>query len=106
MYKRNDCLYARPNVNGYYSPSVRHDIQKQIIKLNDEMTALNFLFEFVWKYDFQGEIDGFYYYKMNPKDKPANHHITFVGGYLERRNYRPAWVDELGTELLGTNNDE
>lgn len=100
MDKRNDCLYARPDVNGYYSPSVKHDIEQQRTKLNDELTALNALFDLVWKYDFQGIITGFYYYKLSPKNKPASHHVTFAGGQLiERKNFRPSWVDDLGKEL-------
>jgi AbiV family abortive infection protein len=100
MEKRNECLYSRPDENGYYSPSVKSNIDKEKERLNDEMSALNGLFEIIWMYDFNGHIDGFQYYKLTPKDKPEKHNITFVGGELiERKDFRPKWVDELGKEL-------
>ncbi|MBM3910793.1 MAG: hypothetical protein FJ356_04005 [Thaumarchaeota archaeon] len=100
MDKRNDCLYSRPDINGYHTPSIKSDIEKEKTRLNDEMSALNALFEIIWMYDFNGSVDGFQYYKLTPKDKPEKHNITFVGGKLiPRENFRPSWVENLGKEL-------
>ncbi len=100
MDKRNDCLYVRPSRDGYHSPSLREDIEEQKEKLNEEMTALNAFFEIVWLYDFKGNIDGFSYYKLTPKDKPDSHNVTFAGGELiKRENFKPDWVDEFFKEL-------
>ena len=100
MNKRNDCLFVRPSEDGYHSPSSREDITKQMEILNEEMTALNVLFEIIWMYDFKGDIDGFSYYKLTPKDKPDTHHVSFAGGeIIKRENFRPDWVKELGKEL-------
>ncbi|MCA9819885.1 MAG: AbiV family abortive infection protein [Nitrosarchaeum sp.] len=100
MAKRNDCLYIRPTESGYYSPNFKENISKERERLNDESTALNFLFNVLWKYDFKGIVDGFEYYKLTPKDQPEKHNITFAGGELiERKDYRPSWVDGLLKEL-------
>lgn len=97
MNKRNDCLYVRPDASGYHSPVLMKDIEKQWAKLNDEKTALNFLFEFIWVYDFKDFFcTHFNYYKLASKD----HHVVFVGTKLkERKNWRPSWVDKLQKEL-------
>jgi len=102
MNKRNDCLFVRPSKDGYHSPSLREDIAEQMEKLNGEMTALHFLFTIIWTNDFIGTIDNFQYYKLTPKGKPDEHHITFAGGELiKRENFRPDWVVELGKKLEG-----
>lgn len=97
MKKRNDCLYVRPDVSGFVAPVLMKDIEKQWIKLNDEKSVLNFIFEFVWGHDFTDFVGvGFNYFKLKPKD----HHIRFIGSELKaRKNYKPKWVDKLEKQL-------
>jgi AbiV family abortive infection protein len=100
MEKRNDCLYTRPDINGYHSPNLKFSIDGEKTKLNDEMTALNAFFDIIWTHDFDGPFIGFGYYKLTPKNNPADHHVTFVGGKLtKRKNFQPKWIEKLKKEL-------
>ena len=101
MEKRNDCLYVRPNENGFHSPSSRSDFEQEQRRLINELSVLNGLWEMLWKYDFKGKFNGFYCYRFVSKGKPV-HDIHFSGsGFLiKRKDYRPKWVKDVDEQFV------
>lgn len=101
MERRNDCLYVRPNENGFHSPSSKSDFEQEQVKLISETSVLNGLWEMLWKYDFKGRFNGFTCHRIAPKGKPAIHEIMYSGGFLiERKNYRPKWVKDVDEQFI------
>jgi len=106
MEKRNDCLYVRPNENGFHSPSSKSDFEQEQQRLINELSVLNGLWEMLWKYDFKGKFNGFYCYRFVSRGKPV-HDIHFSGSGLliERKDYRPKWVKDVDEQFVSMEKD-
>ena len=106
MEKRNDCLYVRPNENGFHSPSSKSDFEQEQQRLINELSVLNGLWEMLWKYDFKGKFNGFSCYRFVSRGKPV-HDIHFSGSGLliERKDYRPKWVKDVDEQFVSMEKD-
>lgn len=96
MERRNDCLYVRPNENGFHSPNIKSNFEEEQQKIISEISVLNGLWEMLWKYDFNGRFDGFTCIRITKKGKKPIHEISSHGKgvLIERKNYRPNWLKE------------
>lgn len=92
MNSRNDCLYVKPIMDRtIHDPSESiKDFESRRRAILDEMSYLNNFLQIIWSNDFEGDLDGFNYYKLTPKAKPNTYNITFSGTGLatKREKYK------------------
>ena len=96
--KRGDCVYVKPNSDGTsYDPSQQPiDVEGEWERVHDELTFLNAFFDTIWIHDFIGDLSGFDYTILTPRDQPKKYEFTFGGSgkLVKREQYKPDGFDE------------